>query len=444
MNIFKLSWAYLWSKPLSSLLSLLLLALSVGIISLIILLNKQIEEQFTSNIKGVDMVIGAKGSPLQLILSSLYHIDAPTGNIPVKEVHKFLKNPLIKSAIPLAYGDSYKGYRIVGTDPELSKHYKLELNGGREWNSNYEVCLGETVANNLELKIGDEFFSAHGLLDDTHVHDNQAFTVVGIYKKSGSVVDQLILGSVNSVWDIHADHGEENHDDHEGHDHSDHEGHDHSDHEGHDHSDHEGHDHVNENKKNQNSAPLKLRDFDKDKDITAVLVKFRSPLGLVQIPRMINEQSSMMAALPSIEVNRLFDLMGIGMQTLRLLAYLIMTISGISVFISLYNSLKEQIYELALMRTMGASRFKIFSLIVLEGLLLSFFATILGLLISRVILWMVSNFVSENYHYNLSAFQLVKEEWVLIALTLCIGFIASLIPAIKAYRTDIAKVLTDG
>ena len=149
MNLLQLSWKNLTFKPLSMLLSVVLFALGVGLISLLFLLNNQLEKNFEKNLAGVDLVVGAKGSPLQLILSSMYHIDAPTGNITLKEARPFLnpKHPLIKQAIPLSMGDSYRAYRIVGTTPEILEFYEAEVAEGKIWKSNFEVTIGASFAN---------------------------------------------------------------------------------------------------------------------------------------------------------------------------------------------------------------------------------------------------------------------------------------------------------
>ncbi|MEN0051975.1 MAG: ABC transporter permease, partial [Bacteroidota bacterium] len=197
MNLLQLSWKNLTFKPLSMLLSVVLFALGVGLISLLFLLNNQLEKNFEKNLAGVDLVVGAKGSPLQLILSSMYHIDAPTGNITLKEARPFLnpKHPLIKQAIPLSMGDNYRGYRIVGTVPEILEFYEAEIAEGEIWSQNYEVTIGASLANELGMKLGDEFKSSHGLIDDEDLahDDSPSFIVIGILKPTGSVIDQLIL-----------------------------------------------------------------------------------------------------------------------------------------------------------------------------------------------------------------------------------------------------------
>jgi len=139
MNITRLSWQNLVSNPLNTTLSLLLMTFGVGIISLLLLLNNQIEQQLKANLKGVDMVVGAKGSPLQLILSTIYHIDNPTGNISYKEANKLKKNSLVDLGIPLSYGDTYNGFRIVGTTHQYPELYEAKLKEGELWSRSLEV-----------------------------------------------------------------------------------------------------------------------------------------------------------------------------------------------------------------------------------------------------------------------------------------------------------------
>ncbi|MEL6832570.1 MAG: FtsX-like permease family protein [Bacteroidota bacterium] len=259
MNLLRLSWKNLTFKPLSMLLSITLFALGVGLISLLFLLQHQLQDKFEKNLAGVDLVIGAKGSPLQLILSSMYHVDAPTGNVELGAVKPFLnpKHPLIERAIPLSMGDSYRTFRIVGTTNDILDMYQAELAEGKAWERNFEVTIGSKVARDAGLRMGDSFSSSHGFLEDDNLgHDHTDFKVVGILKTSGTVLDQLILTTNQSYWLTH-EHGtapapaspqeeEADEHDHEGHDHGDEDDHEGHDHEGHDHGDehdHEGHDH---------------------------------------------------------------------------------------------------------------------------------------------------------------------------------------------------------
>jgi putative ABC transport system permease protein len=420
--LIKIAWKNLIDKKLNSFLCVLLMALGIGLISLLVILSRQFEEKFTKNISGIDMVVGAKGSPLQLILSSVYQVDNPTGNIPLNQVNALKRNPLVKEVIPMSMGDNYKGYRIVGTNEKYLKHFKTEFAEGKLFAEDLEVVIGAVAAENLGLKIGDDFHSAHGLDSEGETHDHEHFEVVGILEFNNSVVDNLILTSLSSVWAVH-EHGEQETSndqlpmtntqvDDEG---------------------------LTEQEPQTSNFKLETQ----NREITSALVKFRSPMGMMTIPRNINENSVMQAALPSIEVNRLFELLGVGVSTLRALALAIMLISGISVFVSLYNSLKERRYEMALMLSMGASRVQLFGMLLLEGLFLGVVGYVIGLLISRLGIWLVSKQVAESYHFDISQVSFQPEEGWLFLAAIGIGLLAAAIPSLGVYRLNISETLAD-
>ena len=410
MNLFRISWSNLRDKPLSSFLSGLLMTFGITIISLLLLLNKQLDDQFRKNIKGIDMVLGAKGSPLQLILSSIYQIDSPTGNIPLDEAERLTRNPMIKTAIPLSMGDNYRSFRIVGTNKKYLDHFGTTVAQGKLFQQDLETVIGPRVAAVTGLKIGDTFASSHGLDEAGEEHADAKYKVVGILTATNTVTDQLILTPLSSVWAIH-EHG---HEDHHNEGPTEH----HEESEAHEEADHD-------------EAP---------REITSMLIKFRNPMGMM-LARGINSNSKLQAALPNIEINRLFSLLGVGVETLRGLAIVIMLISGVSVFVSLYNSLKERRYEMALMLSMGATRAQLFGMLLLEGLVLALIGFTLGVLLSRIGLWLFSSSVSSEYHYNLAAFNILPEEWILLGVALLIGLLAAALPALGIYRMNISRTL---
>ncbi|MBP9151191.1 MAG: FtsX-like permease family protein [Flavobacteriales bacterium] len=407
MRMLQLAYANLKEHFLSTILSVMLLGIGVGMVSFIVTVSEQLNDRFNRDIRGIDMVVGAKGSPLQLILSAVYQIDNPTGNIPLAEVNKLKRNPLIKYSIPLSYGDSYQGHRIVGTDSLYLTHYAATFAEGEVWNRSMDVVLGSSVAEKLNLKLGAHFHGNHGFDAEGHAHEESHYNVVGILNETGTVADRLILTSTASVWDIH-NHIEEESEEVAAHE-------------------HEGeHDHHADEEKGE---------------ITALLVKFKSPMGIMQIPRMVNEKTSMQAAIPAIEINRLYSLMGVGFTTLQIIGMVIMCIAALSVFISLLNSLKDRKYELALMRSLGASPFKLFGLIIQESLLLCLAGYALGIVLGRAGIMLLSSFGEDQFQFSVSQNGIAHVEIWLLPLTLCIGLIAALIPAIRAYRSDISSVL---
>ncbi len=403
MNIFKLSLKNIFNKPLSSTISLALLILGIGIISLLLQLNTLIKDQMDNNLKGIDMVVGAKGSPLQLILSSVYHIDSPTGNISLEEAEKISKNRMVGSSIKLLYGDNFKGYRIVGAEKKFIELYNGKIKKGKNLSKPFEVLVGSKVYSKLKIDIGDDLISLHGLRETGESHDDKSFKVVGLLEPSNSVIDQLIITLPQSVWDVHGNHNLE---------------------EEHEHDQDEEHQHD-------------------DREITAMLIKFKSPMNIIQFPRQINETTNLQAAVPSYEISRLFKLFGFGIETLSYLAYLIIVVSGFSLFINLFNSMRERKYEMALIRTLGASRLQLSTMIIFESIILTISGFILGLLFSRFGVMFVSSLMEESINYNLSSFRILNEEYWLLLLSVIIGLLASLIPAVQVYKMNISKILAD-
>ncbi len=417
MSVLKLAWKNIVSNPLNLLLSIILFGLGIGLISFLMLLNTQLSENFEKNLADIDLVIGAKGSPLQMILCSMYHIDNPTGNITVEEAKAFLNpgHPLLEKSVPLSLGDSYKRHRIVGTNDGILELYNVQLDQGKIWEQDLDVTIGAGVARATGLKIGDSFKSSHGFDDDADLaHDHSAFKVVGVLKPSGSVVDQLILTNPSTVWAVH-DHASE---DHAGHDHSHH------------------------------SPPVRTNEEllqHPTKDITSLLIRYkdRTNYRTLSLPRAINENTDMQAASPPYEINKLYSLIGVGTDAIRWLAILIAMVSAISIFISLYKSMKERKYELSLIRVMGGSRGTLFMLIVIEGIILAIIGYVVGMVISHGGMEIMSKFLQSSYRYDFTGWRMIPGDAWLFLGSLILGIVAALIPAYQASYTDIHKTLSE-
>lgn len=414
MNLFTLIIRYLQSRPLNTLLNIVLLSLGIAMITILLLFSNQLNEKISDNTKGIDLVVGAKGSPLQLILCNVFHIDFPTGNIKLNEADKLAKHRLVKNTIPLALGDSYQNYRIVGTSHAYAELYKAELATGEWWQHDMEVTVGATVAKLLNLKPGDTFASAHGLSAEGHAHDEHPFVVKGILKPAYNVLDNLILTNVSSIWLVH-EHSEEE-DDHAA-------------------------------KPDSISASVLVPTAfasDSTREITSLLIKYRNPIAAIQLPRYINSQTNMQAASPSFEAARLFSILGVGIEALTGFAYVLIFISALSIFIALYNSLKERKYDLAIMRSMGASRAKLLWATQLEGVVLTLCGSILGITLGHLVLYVFTTLVTESQTAGVNAFVFYVEELYLLAGSVVLGILCSLIPSLQAYRTDIHTVLAQG
>lgn len=475
MNNLQLVWKNITQQLGSTLLSILLTAFGVAILCVIYITGDTFEKQLTNNTKDIDLVVGAKGSPLQLILSSLYHVDNPTGNIALGQARQLGDNPFIELAVPISLGDNFKGHRVIGTEPSYLDLYGLHIENGILWETSFEAVIGSEVARKRGLTIGDEFHTAHGLSEDGHTHDEHPFKVVGILEKSGSVVDNLILCNLESVWDVHGihhgdhdhdhdhahdhDHGHEDHKHHDNehqHEHSSSTVHEHHHDEHHHHDDEHDHDHDTQGHQHNSDEELvseKPNDVfvkslgadmleDRGEEVTALLIKYSSPAALGVIPRLVNESTDMQAASPAIESTRLFSLLGVGLDSLAILAYVIMLIAGLSVFISLYNALKERQYDLAIMRSMGASRTKLFGLVLVEGLVITLIGGIVGLLLGHGAVYIIGQQTSESADF-IEAFNIHGQELFLVLAACLLGVLAAIIPAIKAYNTSISTILAD-
>jgi len=409
MNLIKLSWNYIKAKPLNMLLNMLLMGLGIAIILVLILLSSQLEDNLSKNKKGIDLVVGAKGSPLQLILANVYHIDFPTGNIKLDEAKDLTRNRLIAQAIPLALGDNYRGFRIVGTNHDYVKLYEATIAQGELWKNNLDVVVGANVAEKLKSKIGDSFFGAHGLSVEDMDHDEMSYHIVGILEKNNSVIDNLILTNIESVWAVH-----EHDDEHE-----------------------EGHGLPQIGSAYQTGFP----EGEEEAEITSMLIKFRSPMGAVTLPRMINANTNMQAASPAFETQRLFSLLGIGVDLLKAFAGIIIIIAGLSIFISLYNALKDRKYDLAIMRSLGASKTKLFIHVILEGVIITVLGGALGFLLGHGLTEFLASLYEKSDDIGLTGLVFVNQEFIVMLISVGFGVLASLIPALNAYKTDISEVL---
>lgn len=407
-------------KPLTAIFNVLMLAVGIAAILTLVHMRDQLDKRFIRDMRGIDLVVGGKGSPLQIILSSVFHIDIPTGNIPLEEAEKLMADPMVKAAIPLALGDNYDGYRIVGTTAAYISHYGGDLANGRLFVKKMEVVLGSEVALRRNLKVGDRIVGAHGLTGSGEVHEDQPYHVVGILGTSGSVIDRLVLTPVESVWHVH----EEHHHDHDEEAAREEEGRQQD--EIHDHQ-HEGEDsHLH----------------DEAREITALLIAYKSPLAASQLPRKVNRNSSMQAASPAFEIARLNRLTGTGEDILSAFGFLLIGFSACGLLITMYNAVNERRYDIALIRSLGATRKRVLSCILSEVMLLGLAGSITGIVLTHLFLGCASAWVRGSKHIVLEPVPVLgAPEICAMMAALAISLLAGSIPAVKAYRMDIVRTL---
>jgi putative ABC transport system permease protein len=402
---FPLAWAYLRERPLATLLNIILLGLGTGTIIALILTLTQAEERMERDGANVDLVIGAKGSPLQLVLSALYQIDVPTGNIRLGEAATVIAEPQVKRAYPLALGDSYKTFRIAGTNPDYAELYGAKLASGRMWTKPLEAVIGADVARAGVLTLNQSFAGAHGLSDGGGAHAEHPYTVVGTLTPTGTLIDRLILTSVASVWQVH-DHDAES---------------------GKTEKHNDANEHTNGNK-----------------EITAYLIQYSTPLAAVSFPKMVNATSSMQAASPASETARLFGFVGLGVTALKGFAAVMMLCAGLGIFIGLMNALDERRADLALLRVLGARPATVFLTVVLQGFALGIAGVILGLVLGHAGAKWMGAAVEKAHRIKLTGWMLAKEEIWVMGSALLLAMLAALFPAWRAYREAVPETLSRG
>lgn len=391
-----LAWAYLRARPLATVLNIALLALGIATIVALALTLSQLEERMDRDAAGIDLVIGAKGSPLQLILSTVFQVDIPTGNIDLALAERLTKHAHVKQAIPLALGDSYKTFRIVGTDARYLTLYAATLHDGRGWQAPQEVVLGALVARITRLKVGDKFTGSHGLTEGGGHHDEHPYTVVGILKSSGAVIDRVILTSVESIWEVH------------------------------------------EHEEGEGAGAIAKA----EKQITAVLIQYATPLAAASFPRRVNASSGLQAAAPAMETARLFNLLGVGISALKGFAVVLMLCAALGIFVGLMNALDEHRADLALLRLLGASPATVFLTIMAQGVVLGLAGVILGTLIGHIGAEWVGLALEKTHRVALSGGIVIREElWVGLG-AMAMALLAGLFPAWRAYRNAVPESLS--
>ena len=396
MNLLQLAWSYLRARPLGTLLNVLLLALGVGTIGFVRIVDEQIGDSLNRDAKGIDLVVGAKGSPMQLILSGIYHLDAPTGNIPLKSVQELSKNPLIKHVIPMSLGDSFRGFRIVGTTPDYIALYGGSLDSGRMWNDRMEAVLGSTTAARTGLAVGGQLAGSHGLAEGGSVHGDSVYTVVGVLKPTGTVLDRLVLVNTESVWFVH-----------------------------------EGHVTDAEERKV----------IEDEREVTVLLVQYASPLAAVSLPRKINSGTNMQAASPAYESARLFRMIGVGADVIRAFGGVVLATAALSLFIALYHALNERAYDIAVLRTLGAHPASIAIMVMLEALILAILGSALGLLLAHSLVGALVWWMAQQDSLRISAWTFSPGElWLLVPAFLAAA-LAALLPSWRAARANISATL---
>lgn len=391
------AWRYLWSRPMGAALNVLLLGLGLASITFLLLVVHQLSSAFERDLAGIDVVVGAKGSPMQLILSGVLHIDVPTGNVPLAAIRELEQHPQVAQLIPVSLGDSLNGFRIVGTSHAYLEHYQAQLEQGSRWRAPMQAVLGSRVARNLGLQIGQRFVGTHGLAAGGHSHGENPYTVVGILAPTGSVLDRLILTDIASVWKVHED---------------------------------------------DTAADEEDRAIvEAEREITLALIRYKTPMAALTFPRQVNSRTEMQAAAPAMEVSRLLLMLGLGVDVLRAFVGVLLLTAGLSVFIALWSAVRERQADLALLRLLGAPPRRLAALLVCESLWLALLAALLGLALGQTFVALLGWFLQLDTSLLVGGFVWPLVLWWVPTLALLVSVAAALLPALAAYRLDVLALL---
>ncbi|MHA7831930.1 MAG: ABC transporter permease [Flagellimonas sp.] len=426
MNIWKISLRNFWYKPLYTFLAILTLSVSIALLLGIQQLDRSFKNQMDNSLGDIDMVVGAKGSPLQLVLASVLHVDNPTGNIPFGDAKRLMRNPMIEKAVPISYGDNYKGYRIIGTTKDFPMLYNARLKEGRFAEESMEVVLGVTVAEATGLTIGDTFQSSHGLAETGGHEHEDLLKVVGIYEPTYQVIDRLIVTGLETIWDVH-DHEEE-----------------HNDGEAENHENHEEEQHHDEDETQimENTVSKDGHEEEHGQEITSLLVSFRNLVALLTVPRTINENTKMQAALPKFELERLYQFTGVGVKTITWIAFAILVISCITICISLYRMVRDRAFDLALMRSYGASTLQMVKMVAYEGFMIAIVAFAIGMVISQLGIYFIFEMIQSQYKQKMALqleFREVLRTGGMVVLMVVLSIMFAIYPIVKM---NISKILS--
>jgi putative ABC transport system permease protein len=352
--------------------------------------ERGLEHRVAIDARGIDLVVGAKGSPLQLVLAGVYHLDTAPGNVPLQEFERLERHPQVKAVWPLALGDNLRGFRIVGADARMaSELYGATLAQGQMYTAAMQAVIGAEVAKRLGLWVGDRFEGAHGLSPGGPVHEGAFYTITGVLAATGTVLDRLLLTPLESVWLVH-----------------------------------EG----------TPADEMERQALEEARELTLMLLQYRSPLAAALLPRQINASPVLQAASPAAEVARLFVLFEPAFQLLRAGALVLGLLAGLALFAALMGLLDRRARDYAGLRAIGLAQGAVAVLVLGEALLLTAAGLLLALLLAALAWLGMTLWLDAGLPMTLW-----PEPWALLVLLLG-GVLLSLLsaawPAWRASHAD--------
>jgi len=402
MSDIKLALAYLRSRILVTVLTVLAVSLGLALGTIVLSLSRQASDSLRKDAGFWDMVVGAKGSPLQIVLNGLYYLEPPTGNIDVALWEKLKRDPAVATVVPMNMGDNYLGRPIVCTLPAFFDgrqpiYGHSIIASGRQFSKPFEVVIGAEVAREHHLKLGQQIIGAHGWALSDDWHKDFPYTVVGFLAPFGNSVDRAIYTDYHSSWIVHS------------------------------------HPDADE--------PV-VAGHDPTKEITTLLVRFHQTGRRLTYIQDIRLHENAMAANPVDEIETLGNTLMAPLQgVLLIVAYVVVFVSALFILVTLYMTIYQRRRDLSILRSLGATRFNIFSLITLEAALLSGLGVIAGWLLGHGALGAMSPFCLARYGIPLAAWFMQPIEFQIAVSVWVMGILAGLLPAIMAYRLPVADSL---
>ena len=480
MSLWKIAWRSIQQRTLASSLTAFSIGLGVALVVAVLVIHSVIDQSFRRGSQGYDLIVGAKGDRLQLVLNTVFHLSQPTDNIPYSYYTRLAQEDFsaaVELAIPVCTGHDYKGFPVIATVPEMFDELtymdgrNYEFAEGRNFlvENEFEAVVGSVAARELGIEVGDTFtpVAAAQTAEGAPVHEDEAFTIVGILKHTGTPNDRVLFTNMEGFFrcpshsqgetfaerllggtghkqedepEPDAAESEDAHDDEDAHDHeSGDEGHAHDDDNGeHAHGDEGEHAHEEGEEGHDHS-----HDHD-EREITAVLVRTDHSSDLrMALPDVINSQPDTQAVFPAKIITELFDgIVGNVQLILLVLAVLVVVVAGIGIMVSIYNSMSDRRHEIAIMRALGASRLTVMAVILVESILLSLGGGVMGLLLGHGLIGILGPTIADQTGVLVSAFEFQWIEVILVPGLIVLATLVGYLPALSAYRTDVAKALT--
>lgn len=429
MNVlFALAWRSLRNRPVTSILTVAAVALSITLLLGVEQARRGMRESFTGTIKGTDLVVGARGGTLQLLLGAVFGIGSPTGSVPYSVYEQWSRHPAIRWTVPLAIGDSHRSYRVIGTTAGLFEHWRYRSSGTLSFASGHviatdsDVAIGSEVAEKLGYRVGTKVTVGHGLnavagLGD---HESHPFTVVGVLNPTFTPLDRALFVTLDG---IEAMHGME----------------------------------QPETGPGAGPAPAAMPGAiapastppanvfqDEPKALSAFLVGTRTRFETLRLQREINQYKAepLTAVIPGVTLAELWKTLGTVEGGLRLVGALTIVVGLIGMLVALYSSLEARRREMAVLRAVGARPSMIVALLVLESGMLTLLGCALGVALTMGGFALAQGVIEANTGVHISVQAPGALEWAYIAVVLAAGVLVGLVPAWRAYRSSLADGLS--